>query len=163
MTIVPAGPAHAAVLEGLHGQCFDEGWTAADFTRLLATPGTFALIALDGGEPAGLALIRGAADECELLTIGVTPAFRRRRFGRELLATSLVEARARGVARYFLDVAEDNPAACRLYYSVGFTQVGRRPNYYRRAGAGVAALVMALDLQGGEQSAAGETGQVPLG
>ncbi len=159
MTVVPAGPAHAAVLQGLHGQCFDEGWTAEDFGKLLATPGTFALIALEGAEPAGLALCRGAADECELLTIGIVPAFRRRHLGRDLLQASLVEARRRGAARYFLDVAEDNQAACRLYYSVGFTQVGRRPNYYRRPGAGVAALVMALDLQGGEQRTEGHAGQ----
>jgi len=107
-------------------------------------------------------LVRVAADECELLTIGVAPAFRQRRFGHDLLTASLGEARARGVASYFLDVAEDNLAACRLYCSVGFTQVGRRPNYYRRPGAGVAALVMALDLQGNEQSPGGGAGQGEL-
>jgi ribosomal-protein-alanine N-acetyltransferase len=155
VTIIPAGPAHLAVLEGLHAQCFDDGWTAEDFGRLLATPGTAALIALDGAEPVGLALTRAAADECELLTIGVLPAVRRRHVGRALLEASLATARSQGAVSYFLDVAEDNPAACRLYYSVGFTQVGRRPNYYRRAGAGVAALVMALDLHGNEQSPGG--------
>lgn len=158
MTIVVAGPAHAAVLEGLHRQCFAEGWTSDDFGRLLATPGTAALIALDGDEPAGLALIRAAADECELLTIGIIPAKRRRRLGRALLGASLSAARDVGVVTYFLDVAEDNQAACRLYYSLGFTQVGRRPNYYRRPGAGVAALVLALDLQAREQSPGGGRG-----
>lgn len=152
MSIVAAGPAYAAVLEGLHGQCFADGWTAEDFGRLLATPGTFAMIAMVADEPAGLALCRLAADECELLTIGIIPLFRRRRLGGELLAATLALARARGAARYFLDVAEDNSAACRLYYSAGFTQVGRRPNYYRRGGAGVAALVMAVDLAPFEQS-----------
>lgn len=148
MTIVAAGPAHLAVLEALHGRCFGEGWTADDFGRLLATPGTSALIVLAGAEPAGLSLTRMAADECELLTIGIMPAFRRRRLGHVLLGASLAAARAAAAATCFLDVAEDNQAACLLYYSVGFIQVGRRPNYYRRAGAGVAALVLALDLQG---------------
>ncbi len=152
MRVVTAGPAHVAVLEGLHGQCFDEGWTAEDFGRLLATPGSFALIGAAGGEPAGLALCRVAADECELLTIGIIPFYRRRRLGGQLLAATLAEARTRGAARYFLDVAEDNTAAFHLYYSAGFTQVGRRPNYYRRGGAGIAALVMAVDLAGAEQS-----------
>lgn len=155
MTIVPAGPAHAAVLEALHAACFDDGWSAGDFVRLLDTPGSFALIAMAGSEPAGLAFCRVAVDECELLTIGVMPEFRRRHLGLLLLNATFTMARGCGAVRYFLDVAEDNLAACALYYSVGFTRVGRRPNYYRRAGAGVAALVLALDLGRIEESGQG--------
>jgi len=155
MTLVPAGPAHAAVLEALHAACFDDGWPAGDFVRLLETPGCFALIAMVADEPAGLAVCRAAVDECELLTIGVIPEFRRRHLGFSLLNATFATARGHGAVRYFLDVAEDNLAACALYCSVGFAQVGRRPNYYRRAGAGVAALVLALDLGPIEESGQG--------
>lgn len=159
MTVVAVGLAHAAVLEALHGQCFDAGWSADDFARLLATPGTAALLALDGEEPAGLALTRVAADECELLTICTMPSMRGRGLARALLGASLTAACAGGAATCFLDVAEDNQAALALYYSFGFAQVGRRANYYRRAGSGVAALVLALDLQVYQQSADGERGK----
>lgn len=42
-----------------------------------------------------------------------------------------------------LEVAEDNPAAQKLYVNAGFSVVGRRPGYYIRVGTvKVAALLM---------------------
>jgi len=49
---------------------------------------------------------------------------------------------AAGARRVFLEVAEDNWAARRLYAALGFAPVGRRRNYYRRGQDFVAALTM---------------------
>ena len=51
-------------------------------------------------------------------------------------------ASAAGTRRIFLEVAEDNWAARRLYAAIGFAPVGRRRNYYRRGQGFVAALTM---------------------
>jgi ribosomal protein S18 acetylase RimI-like enzyme len=51
--------------------------------------------------------------------------------------------------RIFLEVAETNQPARRLYEKLGFQQVALRPRYYEsRTNAGVAAVVMRRELSG---------------
>ena len=91
----------------------------------------------------GFVILRHAADEAEILSIGVLPAVRRQGVGRTLLAAAVEHAGAAGAAAIFLEVGEDNAIARALYEMAGFVPVGRQPDYYRRAGhSGVAAIVM---------------------
>jgi ribosomal-protein-alanine N-acetyltransferase len=80
----------------------------------------------------GFALARVAADEAELLSLGVIPAARRQGIGQALLDDVIRVAAARQAAALFLEVAETNEAARRLYGTNGFSAVGRRPDYYQR-------------------------------
>jgi ribosomal-protein-alanine N-acetyltransferase len=143
------GPEGATLMEAMQNACFPEDpWDAALIARLLALPGTFALAA-DGadGQPAGFALVRVAADEAEILAIGVLPDARRQGLGRVLVDALARAAGTRGADRVFLEVAEDNLAARALYASEGFDAVGRRPGYYRRnSGPNVAALILRRPL-----------------
>ena len=50
----------------------------------------------------------------------------------------------RRVRRLYLEVAEDNESARRLYATYEFVQVGRRDGYYRRRDGSVAALTMCV-------------------
>ena len=73
----------------LHAEAFvpfgERAWTRQDMAELLASPGVAGLLLeVDGGD-AGLAICRVAADEAELLTIAVRPAYRRRGAARRLL------------------------------------------------------------------------------
>ena len=102
----------------------------------------------DGGE--GFVLARAVAGEAEILSIGVVPAHRRKGLGRRLLSTAAVEARRRGAARLFLEVASDNAPALALYRRAGFAKVGRRAGYYHRPAGAVAAEVLALGLADNE-------------
>ncbi len=150
MTLADAGPAFAAPLAALHALCFpDDPWDAGLLARLLAMPGVIGLFAGDAGDAAtqGLVLVRVAADEAEILTIGVTPAARGRGLGTTLVAAAAARAAAAGAASLFLEVAEDNLAGRALYAHHGFAAVGRRPGYYARpGGTAVAALVLGLAL-----------------
>jgi [ribosomal protein S18]-alanine N-acetyltransferase len=134
MRIEPAGLAHARVLAALHAACFDDPWSVGAMAEVLASPGAFACLALPegGAEPAGFALARVAADEAELLSLGVIPAVRRRRTAQALLEDVMACAARRGAVTLFLEVAETNEAARRLYAGNGFVAVGRRPDYYQR-------------------------------
>lgn len=147
-------PFDAEVLAALHRLCFpDDPWDATTFGTLLASPVVFGVLlslpvpATDGPgtvlEPAGFALARVVAGEAEILTLGVRPEARRRGLGRRLLDAALAQAARRGADQVFLEVAEDNAEARALYSRAGFTVVGRRPGYYRRRDATVAALVLA--------------------
>jgi ribosomal-protein-alanine N-acetyltransferase len=138
------------VLTALHAACFtapwDQPWTERSFTDVLQMPGTGARIAALGSEPVGFAIARVAADEAELLLIGIHPAHRRAGHGRVLL-DHLVEAlRAAGAARLFLEVAESNRAGTAFYRAAGFDPVGRRRKYYQDEDALVLMKALQPDL-----------------
>lgn len=131
IAIAPAGAAAAGLLAALHQAAFPAApWNEPAMARLLAMPGAFALIATLDAEPAGFVLARVAADEAEIVTLGVAPARTRRGIGRHLLAATAHEAARRGAARLFLEVAEANLAARCLYAADGFREAGRRRRYY---------------------------------
>lgn len=130
---------HAIVMaEGLGGPA----WSAETFGTLLRTPGTFGWIVPDEG----LLLIRQAADEAEIFTIGVAPSARRKGIARALLETACIALAALKVTRLLLEVAVDNLPAQRFYETEGFKTVGRRSGYYKRGTSNIDALVMALQL-----------------
>ena len=146
--IVPALGADAAAAAVLHARCFDDPWQADLIERVLGTPGGFGFLTGPGDEWIGLILCRSAAGEGEILTFCVAPESRGQGVGRRLLAAAIAEARRRHLVALFLEVAEDNEIARRLYDNFGFIQVGLRPAYYRLAsGKVIDALTLRLMLQ----------------
>lgn len=127
-----------ALLAQAHRLCFpDDPWEGGTLDGLFSLPGYFLRLADDamaGPEtlPAGFCLARSAADEAEIITLGVLPQNRRRGFGRALLADTCDQARATGARQLYLEVAEDNHSALALYKSGGFIICARRPGYYDR-------------------------------
>jgi ribosomal-protein-alanine N-acetyltransferase len=95
---------------------------------------------------AGLLLARVAADEAEILTLGIVPPARRAGYGGALLRAAEVEAARVGARKMFLEVAADNVAARAMYRSAGYETVGRRDRYYPD---GADALVLAKSLSPG--------------
>ncbi len=134
----------AALLSTLHAQCFPTPWAAGEIAGLAAAPGAITVLARQCRDPLGFALVRCAADEAEIITIGVVPGARRGGVGQALLRAAADHARGAGAARLFIDVAADNVAALGLYRHAGFAEVGRRRRYYGESGQD--ALVMRLDL-----------------
>jgi ribosomal-protein-alanine N-acetyltransferase len=139
MSVRRAGPADLADLARLHAAAFSPGWSAAEIAALDA------LALVEDG--VGLILVRTVAGEAEILTIGVQPQARGSGAGRRLLAAALAAARSEGAEAVFLEVAEDNAPARRLYAGAGFGEVGRRRGYYPRPGSTPAdALVLRRTL-----------------
>ena len=132
-------------LARLHAAAFaqDRPWSAPEFASLLALPG-----ALLFGDARAVLFGRLAADEAEVLTLATDPAHRRQGLASALLARFESEARARGAARAFLEVAEDNAPARSLYARAGYEEAGRRPRYYARAQKpAAAALILSRPLR----------------
>jgi len=139
--LVQAGADLSALAE-IHRSAFDEPWSLEALHDLLAVPGAFALASENG-----FILVRAAADEAEILTLAVGPGERRRGIGRALVQAAASHAQDLGAARLFLEVAEDNLAACRLYAGLGFAAVGRRTGYYAaKAGEPQDALILHSNL-----------------
>ncbi|MGA7456659.1 MAG: GNAT family N-acetyltransferase, partial [Methyloceanibacter sp.] len=122
-----AMPFDASLLATLHASCFAKGWDEVEMAQFIAGPDTICLIALavdaTGGAPAGFLIARKAADEAELLTLGVVPAFRGLGLGRTLMRDAIDALRRSGATQLFLEVEDGNQAALRLYSSLGAVRV----------------------------------------
>lgn len=139
------GPSDSQALAGIHALSFETAWNETALYDLLSQDGVFAL----GLAGAGFIVFRVVADEAEILTLATEPGHRRQGLGRQLVEAGTILARQAGVRRFFLEVAQDNEAALALYARCGFSQVGHRRGYYRRAtGTEVDAQVLALELNG---------------
>lgn len=124
-------------LENLHRACFpSKPWTAQDFTDLKKSGCD--IIASQNG----FIVYRAVADEAEIITIGVHPDARRGGIASAMLVVAEQDLRARGIKKLFLEVAENNSPARKLYERAGFHQIGIRPKYYD----GVDAIMMEKEL-----------------
>jgi ribosomal-protein-alanine N-acetyltransferase len=151
--ITPIRAADLAEVTRIHAASFDDAWNTPMLRRILAMAGAGGLVARDGDAVIGFVLSRIAGGECEILSLAVDPAHRRRGAGKSLLAAALRDAAAARAKAVFLEVAEDNEAARRLYAAHGFAAVGRRPEYYRlKDGSYAAALTMRCDLVAAEDA-----------
>jgi ribosomal-protein-alanine N-acetyltransferase len=146
MNLIWATPEDAAAMAQAHAGAFDPSWREDEFEDLLDGEGIYGFVAKDEA-PLGVILCRVAADEMEVLTIGVRPEARRKGVARALMEAGLAAAKQAGAGACFLEVAVDNPAAIALYERLGFSRAGLRKGYYDRGEAGLMdAVVMRLDL-----------------
>ena len=105
-------------------------WSADDF--LLASQRGFGLrVAEEEGAVCGLVAFRMIRDEAELLNLAVDAGQRRRGIGARLLGEVITACKAAGVKKIFLEVRESNRGARDFYLRMGFTEAGRRRQYYR--------------------------------
>lgn len=96
-------------------------WSVADYLRYRFN------VAIFDGRIAGFLVWRPlGVEECEVLNLAVSPEFRRRGIGRELLGPLLILPGN----SIFLEVRESNQSARSFYKSMGFQEVNVRQKYY---------------------------------
>ncbi len=123
-------------------------WTRGNFADALDSGYVCRVDEAENGGIRGYAILMPAADEAELLNIGVAAAQQRKGLGRAILAEMLDVARARQLRRVFLEVRPSNAAAIALYRSAGFGGTGVRRDYYRNEDGSEDAVTMACELTG---------------
>ena len=126
MFLASGDTAFSPVLSSIHGQCFEKAWTEAEMFSILSLPTTIGWLTEQG-----FLLCSHVANEMEILTIGVLPAFRQQGVGFRFLQVLFDYAAEKQVKQIFLEVSADNPAAQRLYQKAGFVKTGVRKNYYK--------------------------------
>ncbi|WP_279350106.1 GNAT family N-acetyltransferase [Erythrobacter litoralis] len=142
-----------AVMETAFDPHWREAWSRKQIEDSLALPNTYMLLADKAGQiprngdaAEGFVFVRRAADEEELLLIGVRPNVRNTGLGTKLLQRFFDVAKANGSTRVFLEMRDGNPAVS-LYLRCGFRQIGRRKAYYRTlSNEAIDALTFAKDL-----------------
>lgn len=118
------------VMDAAFDPAYGEAWSGAQLFTLFALPSARVAIAWDGERPCGFYAARIAGPESELLLLAVDPADRGRGVGARLVGDWQSWAGAQGVDDYFLEMRADNNAV-HLYTRAGFSECGRRPDYYR--------------------------------
>lgn len=112
-------------LENLHKACFpNKPWSASDFADLKKSGCD--IIASQNG----FVVWRVVADEAEIITIGVHPNARKSGIASAMLAIIENDIKKRGGKKIFLEVAENNEPARKLYEANGYKKIGIRPKYY---------------------------------
>lgn len=148
--VQPIGAERAEECEALHGSSFAFGWSKIDFESYLTDPHVIADGAVAEGRKGllgGFILSRLLPPDAEVLTFAVDPARRGAGLGRMILERHLENLERGGARLVFLEVADDNDAALKLYGRTGFKEIGRRENYYQRAdGAKRAAVNLRLEM-----------------
>jgi len=142
-TFAEAREHDAAAITAVHSASFQRGWGEDEFHRLITDRSVVTHRAAIGRTLIGFILSRTIADEAEILSVAIAPAWRRRGFARPLLELHLRRLAGLGARAVFLEVDEHNVPACRLYRQSGFYEVGRRRSYYE---GGTTALVLRRDL-----------------
>ena len=101
------------------------------------------LVADDGDDVVGHAVVSVVADTSELQRIAVDAPHRRAGLATSLLDEAVGLARDEGADQILLEVREDNTGAIAFYVARGFVEIDRRPRYYRDGGT---AVVMRRDI-----------------
>jgi ribosomal-protein-alanine acetyltransferase len=126
MTIRPATADDVDSVVALESSIFgNDAWSEASVRDELTGERRTAVVVCDP-EVVGYAVTALAGDTTDLQRVAVQPGHRRRGLARALLATVLPEQ-----GRVLLEVSARNDGALAFYATEGFTEIDRRPAYYR--------------------------------
>ncbi|MES2985406.1 MAG: N-acetyltransferase [Pseudomonadota bacterium] len=132
--IHPVSRGHAKALAELHKGCFAKGWSHLEFESFFERAGVFAAIAYHSNHaPVGFVLCWLIEDQCDLLSMGVLPDYRRDGVGQMLLDFALQNAASLRASHMVLEVNINNTAAQTLYEAQGFEKFSIRKGYYTNA------------------------------
>ena len=141
-----AQAADLASLAIIEKEAMTHPWSEEQLAAELFHPAAFVVVAALPEEVAGFLVFRAHPPEAEILRLAVRPVWQQQGFARRILQKGLQYLAGQGVSICFLEVRRSNTAARSCYDRAGFTEVGRRPGYYRQPAE--EAVVMQLDMNG---------------
>ncbi|NEP47494.1 MAG: ribosomal protein S18-alanine N-acetyltransferase [Moorea sp. SIO3C2] len=155
LKLKPLKAEHLSAAVALDQLCFGGLWTRSGYERELDSPNSQLLVLeappkgckketlLEGtGVPitslpnclVGLGCFWSILEEAHIIILAVHPDYQRQGLGQLLLYSLLKEAKQRNLKWATLEVQPSNQAALALYQKFGFTEAGRRKNYYKDTG-----------------------------
>ena len=131
MKFVLMDDSHIAEIAALEKICFSDPWSEASISSELLNPLSLWLVALDDDRVVGYVGSQSVLDGADMMNIAIDPAYRRRGVALELVERLEMALKEKGVICLALEVRASNAAAIALYEKLGFSVIGKRPNYYR--------------------------------
>jgi ribosomal-protein-alanine N-acetyltransferase len=134
MPIRPATPADVPLMRALELQADTAAhWAEREYGALFApgAPKRIALVATEASNDiCGFLIARCGLDEWEIENVVVATGRRRSGIGTTLVDELLRQVGNSRIPAILLEVRASNHPARRLYEKIGFSEVGRRPQYY---------------------------------
>ena len=131
MIIETMKSSHVAQIAQLEKICFSDPWSEKSIASELNNELAYWLTAMEGEQVAGYIGSQTVMDESDMMNVAVHPDFRRKGIA-EALVNALEEAlKSKGSRCRSLEVRASNVPAITLYGKLGFSEIGRRKNYYR--------------------------------
>ena len=125
-------PRDVSAVAALEKACFSDPWSENSVRSELSNPLSLWLVAEKGGEAQGYIGSQSVLDAADMMNVAVAPDARRGGIAEALIGALIARLDANGVRSLSLEVRVSNDAARALYEKLGFSEVGRRKNYYAK-------------------------------
>lgn len=129
--ILQMNETHIAPIAALEKLCFSDPWSENSIAYELTNRLSYWLVAEENGEVVGYVGSQSVLGESDMMNVAVHPDHRRKGIAETLVLALCKDLKQRDNVCLTLEVRVSNAPAIALYEKLGFTQVGRRPNYYR--------------------------------
>lgn len=131
MTIEKMNAGQVAQIAALEKICFSDPWSENSIASELENKLAHWLVAQEGEMVAGYIGSQTVMGETDMMNVAVHPDFRRRGIAEALVKRLVEDLQAMESHCLTLEVRATNAPAIALYEKLGFSQIGRRKNYYR--------------------------------
>lgn len=119
-----------AQIAKLEQEIFSDAWSDNAIRETWDQEQSIMSGAFESGQLKGYLIVYYVLDELEIARIAVSPSGRRQGIAGALLENLEKKSEELGIARWLLDVRENNQAAIALYKKYGFSEDGKRKNFY---------------------------------
>lgn len=130
--IIPMEEIHVPQIAAMEQAYFTDAWSENCVRSELINPLSLWLVAMNAQTVVGYIGSQTVLGEADIMNVAVAEDHRRQGIARQLLNELQRRLAADGAYSLTLEVRVSNEAAIRLYHSLGYVQVGRRPNYYHK-------------------------------
>ncbi len=124
-------PRHVPQVAALEKICFADPWSEKSVASELENPLSYWLVAMDGEKLVGYVGSQTVLGETDMMNVAVSPDYRRQGIAEGLILALIAALKARESHCLTLEVRDSNASARALYEKLGFSEIGRRKNYYR--------------------------------
>ncbi|MBQ3558582.1 MAG: ribosomal protein S18-alanine N-acetyltransferase [Agathobacter sp.] len=111
-------------------ECFSLPWSEKSFVDSISREDTIFLVCEEASVITGYMGLYISFDEASVTNVAVSPNFRKRGYGEQLVATAKEVAKDAGAESIFLEVRVSNVPAISLYKKLGFEELGIRKKFY---------------------------------
>lgn len=122
--------AHVNAVAELEKICFHDPWSVKSILSEVTNPLSCWLVAVDADKVVGYVGSQSVLGWADMMNIAVHPDYRNQGIGEQLVCKLISQLKEHNVTCLTLEVRPSNAAARNLYDKLGFSEVGRRPNYY---------------------------------
>ena len=131
MKIISMTADHVPSVAALEAICFSDPWSENSVASELNNPLSLWLIAVEDETVVGYVGSQTVMGETDMMNVAVHPNHRRQGVARSLIAALVQALKDLESHSLTLEVRASNEPAIALYTDLGFTEAGRRRNYYR--------------------------------